>query len=47
MLIRLLLGTCLACRRGHFQVCAHGSINGVTKDGGCEWLVFVLVYTDS
>lgn len=27
-------GTCLACRRGNFQICDLGIINGVTKDGG-------------
>lgn len=27
-------GTCLACRKGHFQMCDLGIVNGVTKNGG-------------
>ncbi|KAJ5112756.1 hypothetical protein N7532_000801 [Penicillium argentinense] len=27
-------GTCLACRRGNFQMCDLGIVNGVTRDGG-------------
>ncbi|CAG8396699.1 unnamed protein product [Penicillium salamii] len=28
-------GTCPACRKGHYQMCDLGIINGVTKNGGC------------
>ncbi|KAJ5150299.1 hypothetical protein N7448_001877 [Penicillium atrosanguineum] len=27
-------GTCLSCRKGHFQMCDLGIVNGVTKNGG-------------
>jgi threonine dehydrogenase-like Zn-dependent dehydrogenase len=30
-------GICSACRKGHYQMCNLGIINGVTKNGGCVY----------
>ncbi len=32
------LGTCKACKKGVFQMCDNGVVNGETKGGGCELL---------
>ena len=34
------IGTCKACKKGIFQMCDNGVINGETKGGGCELLFF-------
>lgn len=35
-LISLGAGTCKACRKGYFQMCDNGVVNGETKGGGCK-----------
>lgn len=32
------IGTCKACKKGVFQMCDNGLVNGETKGGGCAWL---------
>lgn len=29
------IGTCKACKKGFFQMCDKGVVNGVSKGGGC------------
>lgn len=36
------LGTCKACKKGMFQMCENGVINGETKGGGCMCSFFLL-----
>ena len=41
VLIELLSGICRSCKRGLFQCCNNGAINGVTRWGGCMQLLSV------
>jgi len=34
-------GLCKACNRGLFQMCENEVINGVSRDGGCEFMCFL------
>jgi D-arabinose 1-dehydrogenase-like Zn-dependent alcohol dehydrogenase len=34
-------GSCKACGRGMFQCCEDKTINGVMRDGGCKFLLFL------
>jgi len=38
-------GTCKQCKRGQFQICQNGAINGVTQDGG--YAEYVLLRTEA
>ena len=31
-------GTCRSCNSGFFQMCENAEINGVSRDGGCEFV---------
>lgn len=36
-------GTCKACNRGNFNMCENEQVNGVTRDGGCEYSHFLVI----
>jgi D-arabinose 1-dehydrogenase-like Zn-dependent alcohol dehydrogenase len=31
-------GVCKSCNRGLFQICQDAAVNGVSRDGGCEYI---------
>jgi len=37
-------GLCKACNRGLFQMCENELINGVSRDGGCEFVFFFVFF---
>lgn len=34
-----MVGTCKSCKRGLFQMCSNGQVNGVTQWGGCTYML--------